>query len=254
MFSTNSNSPNPFLGPAWPNGRPELWRLGDPTPALEFRGGLTELSARTYQPLALAPMPYLQLANLGRLAETVGDALVAAFDPTLRRDALLFVRDFGPLLPESQTAYSVEQRPAPRLGLASIIGPDGMLLPLQLSDFLRQAMELHRVQQLAKDVSEQPDQTKQMRVESMLRDHLDPIRLGVSYQRGEPRAAMTCPDLNAVVWLELYQEILSGRTWRICEGCQRLFTATHAAQTYCDKHCRARAGMRRKRTKEGGQS
>ena len=271
----------------WARGDPSCWRLSIDRrmrrpPLLVYKGKWSPLllEMNAYRPLDEAPRLYEEFAALGKQVEEAGPFLAlmesmnapmptslpmasshgaeaepapgtpasrlhmagyAAYIPRLQhlqRQALQFVQDYGPLdfLPEWRFK--------------------GWLL----TDFFIEATALHLTMGLAQEVQE-----------ADMQDTEDGLLLGLGLVRefnlrlsgvnpclelaeGRLAAGYMCDSLLTAMWLQFYEALAHGKSWRLCKGCGRLFTQARRGQKFHDSGCRNRYHVREstRPDREGG--
>ena len=169
-------------------------------------------------------------------------AASSAKDETLRTAALAFVRVFGPL----RELREAEGRPR-RRGRQWLMG-------MPVAELLREAWLLHQAIALAQEVRKGEEEglggedfrARQAWLQDAVSHRLRGISPILAYDTDSGRLvpAFSCTDLLSAMWLQFYESLAAGRTWRICKGCGRLFTPDDIRQEYHDVGCRNRAHAR----------
>jgi hypothetical protein len=167
----------------------------------------------------------------------------SAASPVFRKVALAFVRQYGP--PRKLT--SAEQRPRQR-GSQWLAG-------MPVTELLREAWLMHQAVSVAKEVRKGEEdrlegeefKAKQIWLQSTVSDRLRGTSPILAYDPESSRlvSAFSCIDLLSAMWLQFYERLAAGKTWRICKGCGRLFTPADPRQEYHDVPCRNRSHARR---------
>ena len=156
------------------------------------------------------------------------EAGYAAYIPALQRQALRFVQDYGPL-----------DFPAPT--------PQGAPLP----DFLIEATALYvtmTVAQGLQDADIQQPEEGLLTAQGLARElnsRLSGVNPCVRLDELQLVPSFTCDSLLTAMWLQFYEALAQGRSWRHCKGCKRLFTQGRAGQEFHDSGCRNRYHVRR---------
>lgn len=263
----------------WPKGRAELWGIsadsrGQIPPLIVYEEGWPHPWENPYRPLEDAPRLFEDLAALAEEAHEVGQRLAAEVDQTapayvwkagtrqrleapdwslaaewdsaVQRKILGFVREYGPLRMIDRAAIGVR-------------ADDFLREAYALTDAIALAKEVHDLESGALDDTERRDNAKlrslqtrlQMRVAGFLRG--TSLILPRDAASGRLVAGHSCEDLVSACWLQFYEAFLTGKMWRVCKGCGRLFMVADARQEYHDAACRNRSHVRRSRQKSRDQ-
>lgn len=216
---------------------------------VEVEGGEGGLITRRFKrpmQLVLAESTDEELAkgvtSMGLLPRDEQVAATSAKDPRFQKTALAFVRAFGPL----RDLTEAERRPR-RRGRQRLMG-------MPLAELLREAWLLYQAIRLVEEVREGEEEglggedfrARQVWLQDRVSHRLRGISPILAYDTDSGRLvpAFSCADLLSAIWLQFYESLAAGRTWRTCKGCGRLFTPADARQEYHDVACRNRTHAR----------
>lgn len=170
-------------------------------------------------------------------------AASSAEAPAFQKVTLEFVRQYGP--PRDLT--DAELRPRLR-GSERLVG-------MPLTELSREAWLLYQSVSVAKEVREGEEKgladekfkAKQVWLQARVSERLRGVSPILAYEPDHGRLvpAFSCNDLLSAMWLQFYESMAAGKTWRLCKGCGRLFTLTDPRQEYHDVPCRNRSHARR---------
>jgi len=254
----------------WPRGYRQLWdvsadRQGRRPPLLVYRddsklkaGGWPQHWENPYQPLK-EPTLCEDFAELGRQALIVGERLAvgvtpvdcATMDKSLHAQVREFSKDYGPL------RYLNEEEIKPHLyGRRWLVG-------MEVRTVLQEAVALHEMVRLAKEIQDDREAGRQTDLEEKLWELGKAIagRLAFKSEKGVQKGvregpaidrerwqlvrSATCEDLLSAVWYQFYLAEVGSQRRRVCKGCGRLFGLADTRQVYHSTACRNRAGVKR---------
>lgn len=168
----------------------------------------------------------------GTPASRVRMAGYAAYIPRLQhlqRQALQFVQDYGPL-------YFLPQRRF-----------KGWLL----TDFFIEAFALHRTMRFAQELQDADMQDTEHGLVpglQLIREfniRLSGVNPCLRLTEDGLAPGFTCDSLLTAMWLQFYEALAQGKSWRLCKGCGRLFTQARRGQEFHNSGCRNRYNVRR---------
>lgn len=258
----------------WARGDPSCWRLSIDKrmrrpPLLVYKGKWSPLllEMNAYRPLDEAPRLFEKFAALGKQVEEAGQRLglmeklnlpmvsslpmlsshgaeaepapgtpasrvrmagYAAYIPRLQRQALQFVQVYGPLdfLPEWRFK--------------------GWLL----TDFFIEAAALHMTMRFAQELQDADMRDTEHGLVpglQLIREfniRLSGVNPCLELAEGRLAAGYMCDSLLTAMWLQFYEALAHGKSWRLCKGCGRLFTQARRGQKFHDSGCRNRYHVR----------
>jgi hypothetical protein len=134
---------------------------------------------------------------------------------------------------------------------------------ITVGELLIDAALLRRAMRLARDVETLPGSDEERRTDryrklqvlsSLLSAQMAGTRLimmiyGDDGADAKLRPTSTCENLIGAMWLQFYEAISRGGSWRICDGCGRLFSPRREKQKYHSPACRNRTNVRRSTAK-----
>ena len=172
----------------------------------------------------------------------------AQWDRSMTRKALHFVRAYGSPWEVNDSDLPHRYHTKYRAGI-------------EVGDILALAWDLQRALVLAKEVQDLEEAgwenvevgDKKQKLAGEVNIHLNvELFLEPSEVRARFAPGFACIDLLSAMWLQLFEALTGGKTWRICKGCPRLFNQIDPRQKYHDVACRNRAHFRLYGRKKGG--
>ena len=79
---------------------------------------------------------------------------------------------------------------------------------------------------------------------SAIGEHLRFVQPAVSWDNGRPVASWELPRLVDLLWVQLWNLVISGATMRPCQHCGKWFAVDHRGKVYCSRKCTNRASAK----------
>ena len=252
---------------SWPKGRAHLWRLsvdrrGRRPPLLVYEEGWPQPWDNPYRPLDDEPRLYEHFAELGRAAFQMGARLTktaekAAFWPYSfeveeGEGGVMRMRFKRPVRP--LPAERSEEEVTRGIAVMGLLPLDEQVAASSAEDpkFQDTALAIVRAFGPLRDLTDEGLSTeefkaKQLWLQATVSHRLRGISPILAHDPNSGRLvpAFSCTDLLSAMWLQFYESLAAGKTWRICKGCGRLFTPADPRQEYHDIGCRNRTHARR---------